>query len=71
MKAIFEKRAATVEVDTFISPGFRFSVPAVLLQNGFFFVFSTASQERTVPVSVPGKRFRRFWFRFQFREERF
>ena len=50
---------------------FRFSVPAVPLQNGFFFVFSTVSQERTVPVSVPGKRFRRFRFRFRFREKRF
>ena len=36
---------------------FRFSVPAVPLSRGFFCVFSTISQERTVPVpvSVPGK----------------
>ena len=47
---------------------FRFSVPAVPLQKGFP-CFSTLSQERTVPVSVPEELFRRF--RFRFREKRF
>ena len=52
---------------------FRFSVPVVPLQKGFFLCFSTFLKERTVPVpvSVPGKRFRRCRFRFRFREKRF
>ena len=33
--------------------------------------FSTVSQERTVPVPVPGKRFRRFRFRVRFLQKRF
>ena len=36
-----------------------------------FLCFSTCLKERKVPVSVPGKRFRRFQFRFRFREKRF
>ena len=51
---------------------FPFSVLAVPLQKGFFFLcFSTVSQGGTVPVpaSVPGKRFRRFRFHFRFREK--
>ena len=50
--------------------GFRFR--RFLCKKGFLY-FSTVQQERTVPVSVsvPGKRFRRFRFRFWFREKRF
>ena len=49
---------------------FRFSVPAVPLGGGLC-VFQYSFTERTVPVSVPGKRFRRFRFRVRFPRKRF
>ena len=51
---------------------FQFSVPAVPLRSGFC-VFQYSLTERTVPVpvSVPGKRFRRFRFRVRFLGKRF
>ena len=50
--------------------GFRFRR---FLWGRVFLCFSTDSQTGTVPkpVSVPGKRFRRFRFRFRFLEKRF
>ena len=46
---------------------FRFSVPAVPLRRGFcVFQYSLAERTVPVPVSVPGKRFRRFRFRVRF-----
>ena len=47
---------------------FRFSVPAVPLRRELLSVFQYSLTERTVPVpvSVLGKRFRRFRFRVQF-----
>ena len=52
---------------------FRFSVPVVPLGKGVFLCFSIDYWKGTVPVpvSVPGKRFRRFRFRLRLREKRF
>ena len=50
LKAILGKRAAAVEVSTFIFPGLR---GIARLRVRFL---------KTVPMSVPGKRFRRFRF---------
>ena len=50
---------------------FQFSVPAFRLRRGFLCVFQYSLTERTVPVSVPGKRFRRFRFRVRFLGKQF
>ena len=56
----------TVRAVPVFRSGFRFLVPV-----SFFLCSSTVQEERMAPVSVPGKRFRGFRFRFLFRERRF
>ena len=50
---------------------FRFSVPAVPLQKGFFFVSVQFNRKGRFRFRFRLKRFPRFRFRFRFREKRF
>ena len=52
------------------SSGSGFRLRRLHCKSVAFLCFTTLSQERTVPVSVPGKRFRQFRCFFRFQEKR-